>query len=59
MTENKVSVQGSRTHGWGLFCDKPFSKGEVVAEYIGEYVTDAVADEREKYYRKQRIQDSH
>lgn len=57
MTENKVSVQGSRTHGWGLFCDKPFSKGEVVAEYIGEYVTDAVADEREKYYRKQRIQD--
>eukprot|EP00984_Skeletonema_dohrnii_P027083 scaffold16531_cov119-Skeletonema_dohrnii-CCMP3373.AAC.1 len=57
MTENKVSVQGSRTHGWGLFCDKPFSKGEVVAEYIGEYVTDAVADGREKYYRKQRIQD--
>jgi histone-lysine N-methyltransferase SETD1 len=57
MTENKVSVQGSRTHGWGLFCDKPFSKGEVVAEYIGEYVTDAVADRREKYYRKQRIQD--
>ena len=57
MTENKVSVQGSRTHGWGLFCDKPFSKGEVVAEYIGEYVTDAVADGRERYYRKQRIQD--
>lgn len=57
MTENKVSVQGSRTHGWGLFCDKPFSKGEVVAEYIGEYVTDAVADRREKYYRNLRIQD--
>ena len=57
MTESKVSVQGSRIHGWGLFCDKPFSKGEVVAEYIGEYVTDAVADRREKYYRKQRIQD--
>ena len=57
MTENKVSVQGSRTHGWGLFCDKPFSEGEVVAEYIGEYVTDAVAEVRERYYRKQRIQD--
>lgn len=57
VTEHKVSVQGSRTHGWGLFCDKPFSKGEVVAEYIGEYVSDAVADRREKYYRKQRIQD--
>lgn len=56
-TESMVSVRGSRAHGWGLFADQPFRKGEVVAEYIGEYVSDAVADSREKRYRDQRIQD--
>jgi len=56
-TESMVSVRGSRMHGWGLFADHNFRKGEVVAEYIGEYVSDAVADLREKRYREQRIQD--
>ncbi|KAL7554022.1 hypothetical protein ACHAWF_018931, partial [Thalassiosira exigua] len=56
-TESMVSVRGSRVHGWGLFADHPFRKGEVVAEYIGEYVSDAVADLRENNYREQRIQD--
>ncbi|KAL7524525.1 hypothetical protein ACHAXR_000610, partial [Thalassiosira sp. AJA248-18] len=56
-TESMVSVRGSRTHGWGLFADQPFRTGEVVAEYIGEYVSEAVADLREKRYREQRIQD--
>ncbi len=52
-----VSVRGSRIHGWGLFADQPFKKGDVVAEYVGEYVTMAVADAREKIYQEQRIQD--
>lgn len=56
-TESMVSVRGSRVHGCGLFCDYPFIKGELVAEYIGEYVCHAVADLREKQYAKQRIQD--
>ena len=56
-TESMVSVRGSRVHGCGLFCDIPFKKGELVAEYIGEYVCHAVADLREKQYAKQRIQD--
>lgn len=55
--EAMVSVKGSGIHGWGLFSDHPFKKGVVVAEYIGEYINNAVADAREKYYRKQRIQD--
>lgn len=52
-----VSVRGSKVHGMGLFADQPFSKGDVVAEYIGEYVVNPVADEREKIYGEQRIQD--
>jgi hypothetical protein len=56
-TESMVSIRGSCIHGWGLFADRSFQKGEVVAEYIGEYVSDAVADLREKRYAQQRMQD--
>jgi len=52
-----VSVRGSKIHGWGLFADQPFKKGEVVAEYLGEYVVNPIADTREKSYQEQRIQD--
>lgn len=52
-----VSVQGSSIHGWGLFAEQPMVAGEVVAEYIGEYVSNAVADSREKKYHELRIQD--
>jgi hypothetical protein len=55
--EAMISVKGSRIHGWGLFADSNFKQGELVAEYVGEYISNAVADRREKYYRKQRIQD--
>ena len=56
-TESMVSVRGSRVHGWGLFADRHFNKGQVVAEYIGEYVSNAVANLRERQYRDSRIQD--
>jgi histone-lysine N-methyltransferase SETD1 len=52
-----VRVGGSRIHGWGLFADQPFRKGDVVAEYVGEYIRNAVADAREKMYQERRIQD--
>ena len=52
-----VTVRGSRVHGWGLFADQPFKKGDVVAEYVGEYISNAVADSREKMYQERRIQD--
>lgn len=52
-----VTVRGSRIHGMGLFADQPFWKGDVVAEYIGEYVTPAVTDARERMYQEHRIQD--
>ena len=37
--------------------DQPLQKGDVVAEYVGEYVTPAVTDARDKIYQKERIQD--
>lgn len=52
-----VNVRGSGIHGWGLFADQPFQRGEIVAEYIGEYIVNAVADLREKMYQERRIQD--
>jgi hypothetical protein len=52
-----VRVGGSRIHGWGLYADQHFKKGDVVAEYIGEYVSLAVTEAREKMYQEQRIQD--
>lgn len=55
--EVAVTVQGSPVHGWGLFADQPFKKGDVVAEYVGEYISNAVADAREKIYQERRIQD--
>ena len=52
-----VSVRGSKIHGMGLFADQPFAKGDVVAEYVGEYLVSPVADQREKLNDEQRIQD--
>ena len=57
LMEAAVTVQGSRVHGWGLFADQPFKKGDAVAEYVGEYISNAVADSREKMYQERRIQD--
>ena len=57
ITDACTSVRGSRIHGWGLFADQKFAKGDFVAEYIGEYVTNPVADAREKIYQRHRIQD--
>jgi len=56
-TLNGVSIDGSQIHGWGLFADHSFKSGEIVAEYVGEYVRNPIADKREKMYQDRRIQD--
>lgn len=53
----RVSVRGSDIHGWGLFADQPFKKGEVAAEYIGELIPSELGDIREQHYHDHRIQD--
>ena len=55
--ESSVTVRGSQIQGWGLYADHSFQKGEVVAEYVGEYVVNPVTDQREKLYAENRIQD--
>lgn len=57
VNESCVSVRGSNIHGWGLYADQVFQKNDVVAEYVGEYINNDTAEEREKHYREQRIQD--
>jgi hypothetical protein len=52
-----VTVKGSRIHGWGLYADQPFKAGDIVAEYIGEYVSSAVTEARANMYQARRIQD--
>ncbi|VEU40973.1 unnamed protein product [Pseudo-nitzschia multistriata] len=57
VNEVAVTARGSRIHGMGLFADQALQKGDVVAEYVGEYVSPAVTEKREKGYQKERIQD--
>ena len=40
----------SRIHGFGLFTKTHFSKHEMIIEYIGEKIRQAVADNREVKY---------
>ena len=42
---------------YGKKADQALQKGDVVAEYVGEYVSPAVTEKREKGYQKERIQD--
>jgi len=55
--DDSVSIRGSSIHGWGLFAEHAFEASEVVAEYVGEYITNAMCEKREKMYREMRIQD--
>ena len=52
-----VSVRGSRIHGLGLFADQEFKKGDMVAEYVGEYIRNEEFEAREAIYRENRTQD--
>ncbi len=56
-SSRSVTVKGSQIQGWGLYADHPFQKGDIVAEYVGEYIVNPMADKREKKYEENRIQD--
>lgn len=54
---SQTRVRGSEIQGWGLYAERPFNKDDIVAEYMGEYVQNPIADKREKIYEDNRIQD--
>lgn len=49
----------SPIHDWGLYAMERIAKGEMVIEYVGEVIRQAVADQREKAYERQGIGSSY
>ena len=46
-------------HDWGLFALEPIAADEMVIEYVGDVVRQAVADERERRYEESGIGSSY
>lgn len=51
----KLTFCRSAIHHWGVFAEDFIQKGEFVIEYIGEIISNPVADIREKEYEKAQI----
>jgi histone-lysine N-methyltransferase SETD1 len=51
----RLEVRRSHIHNWGLFTRTSFSKGDILIEYIGEKVRQAVADRREAHYEQEGV----
>jgi len=54
---NRLRFGRSRIEGWGVFTDDFISKGEPVLEYRGVLIGNAVADKKEREYRKEKRDD--
>lgn len=52
MRKKKLTFCKSRIHDWGLFALEPIARDEMVIEYVGEVVRQAIADDREKRYER-------
>lgn len=52
---DRVTFGKSRIHKYGAFAKRKIKRGEIVAEYKGEYVRVAVANARERKYRAKDI----
>ena len=50
--KKKLTFCKSRIHDWGLFALEPIARDEMVIEYVGEVVRQAIADDREKRYER-------
>ena len=49
----------SKIHNWGLFTLEPIQQGDLILEYVGEVISQKVADQREKEYYKNGIGSSY
>jgi len=48
--EQRLAAKRSHIHGWGLFAKKDYPKNSMIAEYMGEGISQPLADKREKMY---------
>ena len=54
-----VRFDRSPIHNWGLFAEEPIAASDMIIEYVGEKIRQAVADRREVAYTKQGIGSSY
>lgn len=53
--ERNVRFERSNIHGWGVFSDIDVKQGEMIIEYRGELIGNAMAEKREKEYEAAKI----
>jgi histone-lysine N-methyltransferase SETD1 len=53
--EQQLRFGKSLIHGWGVFADEFISAGDVIVEYRGQLIGNAVAEKREKEYECAKI----
>jgi hypothetical protein len=55
--EHQLRFDKSRIHGWGVYAEMPINMGDMIIEYRGEIIGNAVADKRETVYEKEKMDD--
>jgi len=55
----RLEFRKSRIHNWGLFALEPIAENDMVIEYIGQIISPAVADRRERAYERRGIGSSY
>jgi len=53
--QSRLKVMRSKIQGWGLFSTQEIEENEMIIEYMGEIIGQAVADKREKLYEQKGI----
>jgi histone-lysine N-methyltransferase SETD1 len=53
--EQKLRFDRSGIHAWGVFADEPITSGDMIVEYRGELIGNAMAEKREIEYEKANI----
>ena len=55
--EKQLRFDKSKIHGWGVFAEAPITAGDLIIEYRGELIGNAVADKRELEYERNKMDD--
>jgi histone-lysine N-methyltransferase SETD1 len=53
--EERIRFDKSLIHGWGVFAEEAINAGDMIIEYRGELIGNAVADKRELEYERAKI----